>query len=1626
MVDSGDAEVRARVRRLLGFLRETVAARSKPVRAYGPDTRLEWLYRPGRALEIDTNAAPGQTAVRVPRVSVETAPAPSPTWSAWVNGTLEDARKRPVVDPAIPREHREAAHEWLAEWSRWAEEDSRIRPFAALYLSVDRMREDILEQPETVEVVLASGLLAVDVGGSAIDTHLVTQPVKIMREDETGDLLVRATLGSSARLEDKQIFAGLHGLDISQSDRLLSKLTETASTPLSPEVSDVLSEWAARAVGGLRYVSASDMPPAIRRGTVREAPALLLRPRSGFALISYFDAMIAAMDTGAPVPLGLQQLVESIDSTDRLDWLSRKPDEAPAEVLFPLAVNRAQGSIMEKLALDTGVVVEGPPGTGKTHTIANLMSAMLAQGKRVLVTSEKAQALRVLRDKLPAELQDLCVSVTDLAKGGSAELDHSVSVIADRLEKFELGDADRRISDLTRLRHGAYQRRHVIKQSAVSARRAEAEHHHFGHRYTGTLVGILQKLEGTEHLSWVPGPVYSEAPPITETEFLSLATLLVSSEVHEVDRRQHTLPRLGDVLPPAAAIRRLLEQSSQASVPAHLADVRPTDARQHAAVARRILGKATALDGDSQRMLQKTLSGRLSAGWDKASELPQLVERARDLDRRLGSAAISVGDASRRVFEAYDLAAQALAGGRGLRRLRTPRELTAVAELGVEVTVDGNVPRTATDYRAVADHLQFALLLDDARSTLFELGIELPPAHDRRQRLEQMQGVWDRLIDVRAVTSAIASLESALDGRIRLLSIDDVQSLIHDLAAVVTSAENEHVAERLIAHASDFEAATGGADSPEALQVSDALRLADRAAFDDAVVAYEHALGEHHEQSALDALLSRLDLEAPSLSTQLVEDRTTDWPALAATFNDAWAWRWARQQVEQRLTRPTAPNLDDDFDAADGDLSALTATLAAESAWRACLQRMTTREMQALRTYQDSVGHIGDGRNRRSQRYRAAARTAMHEAQSAVPAWIMPIGEVLSTIPPVQDSFDVVIVDEASQAEPSSLFLMWLAPRVIVVGDDRQCAPNLIPQESEERVLARLDTYLPDLLMHVRNNFGPGSSLFSLLRSRYPQRVRLREHFRCMPEIIEWSSTQFYRDTPLVPVRQFGADRLKPLRSTFVAGAATRGSGTTLVNEAEAESLVEALCTCVADTDYEGRTFGVMVLQSQAHAEFIRARLAEKIPAEQRDELRLRVGTPSDFQGDERDVVFVSMVVAPTSVTNALTSARWQRSFNVAASRARDQMWLFHSVRVEELSPADLRASLLTYVHALPAVPVPQMPDVSDAHTPHSSFASMTAQRLFMILRDRGYHVNPSVEINDLELDLVVTGVDTRLAVECDDDRDQSVDAVAVRFDREADLRRAGWNFVRLRASDLFADPGTAVAPVIEALDALGILPGEVTIDQERKTGDWHPVTLTAADEDDDGPEEKLLVALAPSVLTDVAPLPPPVVADTRSSRMPATELEPGETRPPRFDGSTVIRVDSRYGSSRRSSATPSVQPRPAAPRPSSTVIPKRVDTPAAAPAVPVTSATGIETLSPEIQARLAALPAASMATGRVIAVAAARPGAPLTVRRCALVTGLTPVVATQLLGELQRSGKLVRRQRRDGVAEWVRPEDAA
>ena len=115
------------------------------------------------------------------------------------------------------------------------------------------------------------------------------------------------------------------------------------------------------------------------------------------------------------------------------------------------------------------------------------------------------------------------------------------------------------------------------------------------------------------------------------------------------------------------------------------------------------------------------------------------------------------------------------------------------------------------------------------------------------------------------------------------------------------------------------------------------------------------------------------------------------------------------------------------------------------------------------------------------------------------------------------------------------------------------------------------------------------------------------------------------------------------------------------------------------DGRYSDKTMGVVVLQGEAQAALIEYQLLGRLGAEEMERRRLVCGNPYSFQGDERHIMFLSLVAASNQRIGPLTKAADERRFNVAASRARDMMVLFHSVTSDDLSATCLRKQLLEF-----------------------------------------------------------------------------------------------------------------------------------------------------------------------------------------------------------------------------------------------------------------------------------------------------------------------------------------------------------
>ena len=195
-------------------------------------------------------------------------------------------------------------------------------------------------------------------------------------------------------------------------------------------------------------------------------------------------------------------------------------------------------------------------------------------------------------------------------------------------------------------------------------------------------------------------------------------------------------------------------------------------------------------------------------------------------------------------------------------------------------------------------------------------------------------------------------------------------------------------------------------------------------------------------------------------------------------------------------------------------------------------------------------------------------------------------------------------------------------------------------------------------------------------------------------------------------------------------------------------------------------------------------------------------GDSATFQGNERDIVFLSMV-ADRSRRTTLTMLRYAQRFNVAMSRGRDRVVLVRSVQREDLNPADLKARLIQHFEQ----PMPALPAATG--DPLDRCESGFEREVMVRLMARGYRVTPQVGALGFRIDMVVEGEGgRRLGVECDGDAFHGPERWREDMRRQRMLERVGWRFWRSFASTFYTDPDGTILNLVETLARSGIEPG--------------------------------------------------------------------------------------------------------------------------------------------------------------------------------------------------------------------------
>ncbi|HTW92374.1 MAG TPA: AAA domain-containing protein [bacterium] len=1116
----------------------------------------------------------------------------------------------------------------------------------------------------------------------------------------------------------------------------------------------------------------------LTRGRAAAGPRLDVMPCAALLLVAnpqyYLQSNLAAL---ADPDLSVEGSVLASMFGDASQPVDAAAEESPSgeetvDCIFPFASNPPQRSVLSCVDSHRLVEVQGPPGTGKSQTICNLVCHLVAEGKSVLVTSQKNKALEVVSDKLN-ELGVEYLSMTLLRDDAESKrlLQQKLQAIDAHLQTSRAELLSRSLSSLEMERVGLRHNAAELSNSFSAARQQE-----------------------------------HQSEPLFRSYHATRSDDVMPSDIRLPDMEDEQLvQRMQDYLRRFASGSAGFEPSSWWRVLSSWAQSMPLLNEEPTTVANGMLslagilatlGELLAADGVVQTKTDLLADQAFS---------PSLASRILQAIGKVEPHAIQFAQCLELMRQRYD----------DVGLLREQAAALSVYDDDMRSTARDDLTRMisiAEKVRANRDcrwyHMRRRWQRMRARAEITDLARRLPVelcqnsfvlaarAGDTTTLLKQSR----RLLDVLALSDLQSAVELALrEQPFDCLSIDDLLSVASakEHIDIVTKALSALVkGDELVAACANMKPI---ASAYEVLQLTEgnkykklretaevmrrlALSIEQFAALRQA----EPALGPHLAAWLRDETATPRVLQQPLGRDQLLR------LVRARRFNEAVQ---ADLCSHPHDTASVAVAIKKN----EHDLAENTAKL---------LRRRVDTNLGRQYASRDVGRDVATLRKalRRSRRNFESFERLKNDVNfsrilDVLPCWVMNVNDVCRVFPLEPGLFDVVIVDEASQCHlMGALPLLYRAKSAIVVGDEKQL-PNsdlmFFPVPTNALIKRR---YGIDALPKAFAFDVLESSLLDLVALWRERKVFLNEHYRSLPEIIAFSNSRFYSNQLRIMTHGAAAPVGGAFEVIHVQGALEDENS---VNQKEADLLIADLTRRMRDPAYENMSFGVLSLYRE-QAAYIRAKLEDILIDDSTLATRsarepLIASTVDGFQGDERDVIFYSFRYAPNShpgVVLAIQQAnRGESRMNVAFTRARKKVICYTSMDVSEF-PAGLVRDFLIHCKNPNCGPIPAL----------SVHDSPFEEDVCMLLERRGLNVIPQYPACGFRIDLVVTDASgRRLAVECDG-RFHYDDAGELRIEdieRQHILERAGWHVFRVPSRKYWHSRDQCIEQVVRVLAEL-------------------------------------------------------------------------------------------------------------------------------------------------------------------------------------------------------------------------------
>jgi len=1332
----------------------------------------------------------------------------------------------------ISEEEKEKIEKLFKERNLWVAEQKKIEVVRKLfdtlyskYLSLDR-------DSETLELLVANGV--VKVPNEDIYYPILLKKVSFSIDAERN--LISVVDSSDNDFVTQELYlnflAEVENINLDNVFKLEDKIVENNIHPISKN--DVLKDFFREFIHNLnpraKFVEDKEMSEDENIITIEWKPILFIRKKDD-RKVEAINNIIKDIEEGGEIPSYLSQLVGVIEN-------DKKEVEDVPDILFTKETNNEQVEIIKNVYSHKAVVVQGPPGTGKTHTIANLLGHFLAEGKNVLITSQTKKALEVLKEKIPNDIQDLCISILD---EDSNDLGNSVESISEKLGYMTLETLKNEYEEIERNRNELKEDIKNIKRKIFNIKYEESK----PIIYNNESISLKEAGEfirkNEREFDKIPGIVSSGVLcPVNNEELDFLKSGYKKSVSAEEEKEiKLGLNKVSDFWS-LEEFEEMIELKKEIMFKIEILlknrKYRVNDGilyvddkitidlekfKNYAEIDNIIPNELKLIENWKKDVCIAGIenSGDRKIWLDFIKDIKRLYELTNNTTDKFFKKDIVYKDIDVSTAKKLIVALK-----NGIERpgfFFKHRLRKAKKQISDKVTINNRILETLYDCDIAYEYSNLVELEENTRKSWKLLMAEntvIDKVSNSKNFSKQLYSYADQIEYLlnwydKEKKTFLNNVENAGFGRLDIRRtegspeyVDEINQILdfipilEDLIAIgKVGLEYRDIDKKRSEYLDKIESiikekSTLGSEIKNAILKEDIEKYSETLDKLKVLAEKEDLYKKYNE--LLTNVKTVANLWGDELEKGLFNEKIEN-------IYNSWKYKQIAQKLKEISEKPYE-SLQEDILEKSEELKKLTSELVTKKTWYNIIKFIENKDnlaiSQALRGWKQTIQKIGKGTGKNISLHKKHAKDKMLLCQKVVPAWIMPLNKVFDTLDPVKNKFDIVIIDEASQSDISSLILLYMAKKIIVVGDDKQVSPSDVGVNIDKINMFR-KKYIKG---KVANDdlYGIRASLYSIVSTTF-QPISLREHFRSVPEIVGYSNRTSY-DNQILPLRDSNSSIIKPaIVECKVAGKRDEKNK---INRVEAESIVSLIEACLVMKEYKNSTFGVISLLGDEQAELIQNLIVKRIPAVEIENHKILCGNSASFQGDERDVMFISLVDSSEDnktlrlVGEGVEGATRKR-YNVAISRAKDQLWIVHSIERNSLKEGDLRKELFEYMDSIKENTFEK---TIDENTVISDFENEVVKRLL----EKNYNVKQQWKVGSYDIDIVAIYGDKKIAIECDGKTlHHSQEEIIANLAEQEVLERCGWEFIRVRASQYFRNPEKAIKDLMLQLEDKGIYP---------------------------------------------------------------------------------------------------------------------------------------------------------------------------------------------------------------------------